>query len=1030
MALTVGELNAILSIDDRAVDPALRRAEDAMRETGRRMGDDAERAGQDAGEALGEGVQTGVLARVRGALGKFRTAGRQAGDAVGDGLADGAAEGADQAVDQAGGKLDRLKMLAAGAGAAAGAVLVSGFQEALSQGQITARMGAQLGATGPEAQRYGKIAGQLFADAIVTDFQAGADAVKAIASSGLVPPGATNAQIKSIATNAADLANVMEVDVGMAAQAAGTMVKNGLARDGKEAFDLLVKGSKGLGAAGDDLLETFTEYSPVFKAAGLSGQTAMGLIRQGIQGGWGKDTDKIADAFKELNLRITSGSKTSSDALKSLGLDAQQVADDMSAGGARGEKAMGQVMDALRKVGPNSQTAKVAVQDLFGGPGEDLGASLFKLRVGEASKSMKGAKDAADDLGKGLRDNAAHNVQQFKQSLQQGLVDFLGGSVIPKLSKVVGFLQDHSGEIKAGAALITAVVVPALVLLGSKALWAGIQMARAWVMALGPIGWIGLAIGGLVILIVAYWDEVKAYTLAAWNWVVDKLRWAKDQVLAAVDYLGTIPGKVGAWFGQAKDWAVSKMTELVTWVTGLPGRIGAALSTLLGILRQRATSSFQALKDAAVQRALSLVTWVAGLPGRISKGIGSLSSLLTEKGKNVVQGLWSGISSMGGWIKDKIMGWARDVIPGPVAKALGIASPSKVTREQGRWIARGLIDGLTGSEKQIKAASGRLSDIIADGLNPGKRRSKALSTLSAGTKRLLSLARQEEKLASRLKTATKSLDDQIKARDKLAADVRKGVLDDGAITRQDSGGWPQTAETILAGLKADTAAAQTFAKNLATLRQKGVRSDLVAQIAQAGVAQGSSAAAALANANSSQVRQINAQQKALVAAADQAGATAGSAMYGAGIAAAQGLVKGLQVQQRAIERQMMTIAKGMSKSIRKALGIKSPSRVMALIGEHTAQGLVKGIEGEQAAVNKSMASLVETPAPGEMAVAGAGYGGGRQRPMQVQLVVSGTRREDHVLVEMIRRRVRVASPGRNVQAYFGGSGPSTGPGRP
>ncbi|MFE5220919.1 phage tail tape measure protein, partial [Streptomyces sp. NPDC056626] len=214
-----------------------------------------------------------------------------AGDAVGDGLADGAGDGADQAVNQAGTKLDQLKQVAGGAamaaGAAAGMMLVSSFNDALDQGQITARLGAHLGLTGPEAQRYGKLAGQLYTGAVVETFQDGADTMKAIASAGLIPPNATNGQIKSIAANASDLADLLGVDVSQAASAAGTMIRNGLVKDGKQAFDLLVKGSKGLGVAADDVLETFTEYSPVFKAAGLSGQTAMGLMRQAVKGGWG-----------------------------------------------------------------------------------------------------------------------------------------------------------------------------------------------------------------------------------------------------------------------------------------------------------------------------------------------------------------------------------------------------------------------------------------------------------------------------------------------------------------------------------------------------------------------------------------------------------------------------------------------------------------------------------------------------------------------------------------------------------------------
>ncbi|MET8765465.1 phage tail tape measure protein [Streptomyces sp. NPDC004658] len=986
MALTIGELNGIISIDDRAVDPALRRVEQAMRSTADRLGQTAEDAGQQAGEQLGGGFVRGADGQWRNMRGELVDAvraaaleaeavahrgGQQAGQALGDGLTDGAADGGEQAAGEAESGLSKLKAAALGIGAAAGAYLMDSLVQAMDQQQITAVMGTQLGATGPEAARYGRLAGALFKDAVVGSFEEGADTIKAIASAGLFPPNATNRQMLSIATNAADVAKLLEVDVSQAAGAAATMIRNGLAKNATEAFDLIVAGSKGLGTASEDLLETFTEYGPIFKAAGISGQTAMGLIRQAIQGGWGKDTDKIADAFKEFGLRATSGAQGVKDAFKSLGLNAKQTGDDIAAGGKRGEKAMDKVLDRLRDLGPNSQEAKQIVSTLFGGPGEDLGAALFALDVDKASAAMDGAKGSADKLGDGMRDNAASKVTAFKNTLQQNVVEFLGTSVVPAMQNMFSFISDHQTEFTTAGIVIGA----AFAAIGAAALLAGAQMAYAWIVGLGPVGWVAMAIGAVVVLVIAYWDQIKAGTLAAWDWIVAKVSSAKDGVLGALSYLGQIPGQVSAWFGKAKDWAVQKMLALVSWLSGLPGRANAALGSLGLTLVARASGAFQSMRNAAVTKALALVSWVAGLPARISKGIGDLGSLLYSKGVNVVQGLWNGIKSMGGWIKSQLISWAKSTIPGPIAKALGIHSPSRVTAAQGRWIARGLIEGLTGSEKQVKAASAKLADIIADAMKPGKARSRALGTVSSGTKQLLALARQEEKVAGQLKAAQKKLADQIAARDKLAADVKKGILDSAGITGQSGS---QSPEGILARLQRDRKAAELFTKNLAALRKKGVRADLISQIAQAGVDQGAAVAASLASATPAQIKAINKEQGALVTAAGKAGSAAGDAMYGAGIRAGQGLVDGLKKQQKSIEQQMLTIAKAMSKSIRKALGIKSPSRVMARVGAYTAEGLRRGIDSGRKAVNRSMASLVDTPAPAQLAAASAVAGAGRR----------------------------------------------------
>jgi phage-related minor tail protein len=1027
MALLAGELNAIMTIDDRAVAPALRRAERAMQTTGRRIGDDAEDAGRRAGQQLG------------------------------DGLADGAGDGAEAAVGGIGEKLAGLPGLVLGIGTAAGAMLMSAFSDAMEQGRITAKLGAQLGTTPAVAQRYGKVAGALFKDAIVGDFQEGADTINAIASAGLFKPNATNAQINSLAANAADLANAFDIDVTQAAQAAGSMLKNGMAKDGKQAFDLLTKGMTGLGPASDDLVDTFTEYGPIFKAAGLSGQTALGLIRQAIQGGWTKDTDKIADAFKEFGIRGTEGSKAVQQAFQSLGLDAKKTGDDIAAGGKRGEKAMDTVLDKLRDLGPNSAQARQIVSTLFGGPGEDLGAALFALDVDKASAAMGSAAGEADKLGNSMRDNAATKIEAFKRGLQQNVVEFIGGTVLPKFTELrgaIGHIWDDAGK---GGTAGADRVIAFFGIIGQRLMDKARELAPKFVSGLSQAGQkvaefitsnpeqalklsliagaIAAAIALLPVLIAGAIAAsasliVVGFTrklISATNenlpkWLASFGNWLNAQTAKIPGFFNGIGTAIGGWFGGLWSRYIAgpvgrQWNSFLASVRALPGRAVAALSALAPSLTGVSARSWAQFASAASAKASSFIGWVRGLPGRISSGVGSLGSLLYRHGQQVVQGLWSGISSMGGWLRSTLIGWAKSAIPGPIAKALGIASPSKVTAAQGRWIARGLVAGLTGSQKQVKAASYKLADIVRDALS-GKRERAAIKRINKDSNRLAALAGWDAKVGSQLKAARKKVADLQKARDKLSSDVKNGVLSEANITQQDSGGWAQTADSILAGLRADTQAAQRFAANLATLRKKGVRSDLIAQIAQAGVTQGSGSAAALASANASQVKAINSQQSALVKAAGAAGATAGDAMYGAGIRAAQGLVKGLTGQQKAIEATMLRIAKGMTKAIRAALGIKSPSRVMALVGQYTAQGLVKGLDGEQRAVNRSMAGLVETPAAGSWDMAS-----GRARAAAAQKVVvefrGSTRGEDAYVLSKMRRSVRRVSGG-DVQFAVGG----------
>ncbi|MGW3724839.1 hypothetical protein [Streptomyces sp. NPDC000851] len=193
---------------------------------------------------------------------------------------------------------------------------------------------------------------------------------------------------------------------------------------------------------------------------------------------------------------------------------------------------------------------------------------------------------------------------------------------------------------------VAAVTVARFALMAGRAMAFALRMAASWIIAMGPIGWVIAAIVGLVALIIVYWDEIKAATLAAWDWVVGKLVSAKDAILRAISYLSQIPGWIADWFNLAKNWAIARAVALVNWVKGLPGRLSAALSSLLSVLRQRATSSFQAMKDAAVQKGVALVNWVRGLPGRARDALSGIGSVLVNAGKSLISGFINGIKGM------------------------------------------------------------------------------------------------------------------------------------------------------------------------------------------------------------------------------------------------------------------------------------------------------------------------------------------------------------------------------------------------
>lgn len=179
---------------------------------------------------------------------------------------------------------------------------------------------------------------------------------------------------------------------------------------------------------------------------------------------------------------------------------------------------------------------------------------------------------------------------------------------------------------------------------------------------------------------------------------------------------------------------------LGTLFVQLPERLAKALAPLAIKLYLQAQAAGAQLLIGLAGEGLRAVAWVAGLPGMILHAIGDLGSLLWYEGQNIVIGLWNGIVSMSAWLARTLVGWAEDVIPGPIAHALGINSPSTVMRDRiGRWIPAGVVEGIkTGAPAVsramaalagIPAASGSLATLSAPAVSTGR----GLTTTSTGS---------------------------------------------------------------------------------------------------------------------------------------------------------------------------------------------------------------------------------------------------------------------------------------------------------
>ncbi|MET7900354.1 phage tail tape measure protein [Streptomyces sp. NPDC005355] len=717
MALTIGELTAFLTVDDRGVDRGIADAGRALT----RFRGDAERAGdaagQAAGQAMGDGIGDGLTRGADGALQDARTrfarGGQDAGRGFGDGLTDGTTDGARRSEGAATGMMGRLKLAAAGAGAAVGGVLMAGIGSALEQGQITGKLGAQLGATPAVAERYGHVAGQLYANAVTEDFQGAADAIRATMSAGLLPPGATNAQIQSIATKVSDLSSTFELDLGQAANAVGQIMKTGLAPNAKVALDTITRGMQVMGPRADDLADTFNEYSVIFQRLGLSAQSATGLLSQGMKAG-ARDTDVVADALKEFTLEGVQGSDKIKQGFKDVGLSSSEMVKMISQGGPHATKALQMTLDALRDM-EDPVKRDAAATELFGTKSEDMQKALLALDPSKAKDALGQVGGAADRMGDSLRDNAAVKMEQFKRGMEQKLVGFLGTSVIPMLMSFGGFVQQNIAWLGPLAGIVLGIASAMLVWAAAQAIWNAVSKANVFVLVIGAI--VGLA----AVLVMAYQksETFRNIVLGVWGAVKAAISGAVDGIKVAISWFANLPGLIAGWFNTAKNWAIARWNALVSWLKGFPGKVIGAISSLGGRLWSTVSAAGGRMVSAISSKISSAISWVRGLPGRAVSALGNLGSKLYNAGRSLISGFISGITSKAGELYGKAKGLVskvRNLFPFSPAKE-GPFSGRGYTLYSGRSLISGFAQGITQQQGAVTAAMARVAQAGQDALN-------------------------------------------------------------------------------------------------------------------------------------------------------------------------------------------------------------------------------------------------------------------------------------------------------------------------
>ncbi|HDR8907313.1 TPA: hypothetical protein QDA72_001702 [Burkholderia multivorans] len=183
---------------------------------------------------------------------------------------------------------------------------------------------------------------------------------------------------------------------------------------------------------------------------------------------------------------------------------------------------------------------------------------------------------------------------------------------------------------------------------------------------------IGLVIAGIALaalLVVKYWEPIKAFFSGFWQGITDGLKPLAPLLSRAFAILG-------AAFAPLKpvaDWLTGALKGVWDWLTRLLAPVDASKKSL----------------DVASGAGRAFGTWLAD----IIAGLAQASGRFAEFGSNLMSGLVNGITNGLGAVKTAIQS-AGDSVVGWFKERLGIHSPSRVFAALGGWTMAGLEQGL------------------------------------------------------------------------------------------------------------------------------------------------------------------------------------------------------------------------------------------------------------------------------------------------------------------------------------------------
>ena len=429
--------------------------------------------------------------------------------------------------------------------------------------------------------------------------------------------------------------------------------------DGQQAMDLIAAGyQQNLNSSGD-FMDTLNEYAPLFSEAGFSAEQMLAILDSGMENG-ALNTDKVADAIKELQIRLGDG--TFEQNMGMFSKTTQDMFRQWQNGGATVSQVASSIGEDLKKMTPTEQQQALS---MLSSQFEDLGidASVSLLSVGDGftdatGKASEFAKatdsekwqgnlnkitDSLSTIGETVRNTltpalefVAGLVQAFSElpAPVQTVLTVLGG-LIAIFTTLAPFLTSGFTIIKTIGTLIGGSLIPAI---------GGVLSALAPILPI--IAAVAAAIAA-IILIIQNWGAISEWFGSVWTALKETLSNAWNSIKTTAE---NVFNAISSFFSNI--WNTIKNT-----VSNAVNSVKNTISNVWNSIKSIVTSVATSIKDGAVNGFRNLVNGV-------KSALSGISSIIRGAFDSAISFITSLPSKAAGWGRDFINGLKNGIMSG------------------------------------------------------------------------------------------------------------------------------------------------------------------------------------------------------------------------------------------------------------------------------------------------------------------------------------------------------------------------------